>query len=159
MLIIGITVGILGIGLFCWLIFTLTVYALPFFVGLTLGMAVFNAGLGAPGSLLVGVVTGILTLGGGRLAFAFVKSVPLRAAIAAGFAIPAGIAGYHAVLGLSEIGISSLPWREAFAGIGAVVIGCTAWARLTGLAGPLPAVPGGAADKPQSILTVATREN
>jgi hypothetical protein len=159
MFIIGITVGLLGIGLFCWLIFTLTVYALPFFVGLTSGMAAFHAGLGAPGSLLVGIVMGILTLGGGRLAVAFVKSVPLRAAIALAFAIPAGIAGYHAVLGLSEIGISSLPWREAFAGIGAVVIGCTAWARMTGLAGPIPARPGAAAGKPESILTVATREN
>ena len=160
MLIIGITVGILGIGLFCWLVFTLTVYALPFFVGLTSGMAAFHAGLGASGSLLVGIVTGILTLGGGRLAFALVKSVPLRAAIAAGFAIPAGIAGYHAVLGLSEIGISSLAWREAFAWVGAVVIGCTAWARLTGLAGPISARPGGAAEgKSQSVLTMATRGN
>src|SRR5688500_12595013 len=90
MLIIGITLGIFGIGLFCWLIFTLTVYALPFFVGLTSGMAAFHAGLGAPGALLIGIVIGILTLGGGKLAFCLVKSVPLRAAIAAAFAIPAG---------------------------------------------------------------------
>jgi hypothetical protein len=159
MLIIGITASIFGIGLFCWLIFTLSVYALPFFVGLTSGMTAFHAGLGAPGSLLVGVLTGILTLGAGRLAFTFVKSVPLRAAIAAGFAIPAGIAGYHAVLGLSEIGISSLVWREAFAGVGAVVIGCTAWARMTGL-GPIPAQPGGvAAGRSQPVLRAATRRN
>lgn len=158
MLIIGITLGIFGIGLFSWLVFTLTVYALPFFVGLTSGMAAFHAGLGAPGSLLVGIVAGILTLGGGRLAFAVVKSVPLRAAIAAAFAIPAGIAGYHAVLGLSEIGISSLAWREAFAAIGAVAIGCTAWARMTGLAGPIPARPGSAAGaRSHPVLTVATR--
>ena len=158
MLIIGITVSIFGIGLLCWLIFTLTVYALPFFVGLTSGMAAFHAGLGAPGALLIGIVIGILTLGGGKFAFCLVKSVPLRAAIAAAFAIPAGIAGFHAVLGLSEIGISSLAWREAFAGIGAVVIGGTAWARMTGLAGPITARPGGsAAGKSQSALTVATR--
>jgi hypothetical protein len=160
MLIIGITLGVFGIGLFCWLIFALSVYALPFFVGLTFGMAAFHVGLGAPGSLLVGIVIGILTLGGGRLAFALVKSVPVRAAIAAGFAIPAGIAGYHAVLGLSEIGIASLAWREAFAGIGAVVIGCTAWARMTGLAGAVSARPGGAAgSKSQPNLTIATRGN
>jgi hypothetical protein len=159
MLIIGITAGIFGIGLYCWLIFTLTVYALPFFVGLTSGMAAFHAGIGAPGSLLVGLVTGVLTLGGGRLAFTFVKSVSLRAAIAAVFAIPAGVAGYHAVLGLSEIGISSLAWREAFAWIGAVVIGCTAWARMTGWAAPAPASGGVAAGKSPSALTVATRRN
>jgi hypothetical protein len=159
MLIFGITVSIFGIGLLCWLIFTLTVYALPFFVGLTSGMASFHAGFGVPDSLLVGIVTGILTLGGGRLAFALVKSVPLRAAIAAVFAVPAGIAGYHAVLGLSEIGISSLAWREAFAWVGAVVIGCTAWARVTGL-GPIPARPGGAAaGRSQPVLRAATRRN
>jgi hypothetical protein len=159
MLIIGISASIFGIGLLCWLIFTLTVYALPFFVGLTSGLVAFHAGLGATGSLLVGIATGILTLGAGRLAFTFLKSVPVRAAIAAGFAIPAGIAGYHAVLGLSEIGISSLAWREAFAWIGAVVIGCTAWARMTGL-GPIPARPGRvAAGKSPSALTVATRRN
>jgi hypothetical protein len=159
MLIIGITAGIFGIGLFCWLIFTLTVYALPFFVGLTSGMAAFHVGLGALGSLLVGLVTGILTLGAGRLAFALVNSVPLRAAIAAVFAIPAGIAGYHAVLGLSEIGISSLAWREAFAWIAAVAIACTAWARMTGL-GPIPARPGwAAAGKSQPVLRAATRRN
>ena len=160
MLLIGITLSIFGIGLFCWLIFTLTVYALPFFVGLTSGMAAFHAGLDSPGALLIGIVTGLLTLGGGQLAFALVKSDPLRAAIAAGFAIPAGIAGYHAVLGLSQIGIASLAWREVFAGIGAVVIGCTAWARLTGLAGPISARPvGSAAVKSQSVLTAAKRGN
>ena len=127
MLVIGLILSMFGIGLFCWLIFILTVYALPLFVGLTSGMAAFHAGLGAPGALLIGIVTGLLTLGAGRLAFALVNLVPLRAAIAAAFAIPAGIAGYHAVLGLTEIGIASLAWREAFAGIGAVVNHCGSW--------------------------------
>ena len=34
MLVIGLILSGFGIGLFCWLIFTLAVYALPFFVGL-----------------------------------------------------------------------------------------------------------------------------
>ena len=34
MLVIGLILNVFGIGLFCWLIFTLTVYALPFFAGL-----------------------------------------------------------------------------------------------------------------------------
>ena len=160
MLIIGITASIFGIGLFCWLIFTFTIYALPFFVGLTSGVAASNAGLGALGSLLVGIAAGILTLAGGRLAFGSVKSVPLRAAMAAGFAIPAGIAGYHAVFGLSELGISSLAWREVFAGIGAVVIACMAWARMTGWAATISTGSGGAAaGNSQPVLTIATRRN
>jgi hypothetical protein len=32
MLVIGLILSIFGIGLFCWLIFTLAVYALPFFI-------------------------------------------------------------------------------------------------------------------------------
>ena len=39
MLIIGFILSMFGVGLFCWLIFTLAVYALPFFVGLTAAMA------------------------------------------------------------------------------------------------------------------------
>jgi hypothetical protein len=96
MLVIGLILSIFGIGLFCWLIFTLAVYALPFFVGLTAGMAAFHGGAGAIGALLVGIVVGALTLGVGQIAFAVVRPLPLRAAIAAAFAIPAAIAGYHA---------------------------------------------------------------
>ena len=54
MLAIGLILSIFGIGLFCWLIFALAVYALPFFVGLTVGMAAFHSGAGVIGALLVG---------------------------------------------------------------------------------------------------------
>ena len=159
MLVIGLILSIFGIGLFCWLIFALAVYALPFFVGLTAGMAAFHDGAGVLGALLIGVVVGALTLGIGQITFALVKPIPLRAAIAAAFAIPAAIAGYHAVIGLSQIGVPSLFWRETFAWIGAIVIGCTAWARMTVLAEPLPLRPGAAsADESQPVFTAATRE-
>jgi hypothetical protein len=98
MLVIGLILSMFGIGLFCWLIFTLAVYALPFFVGLTAGMAAFHSGAGVIGALLVGIVAGALTLGIGQVAFAVVRPVALRAVIAAAFAVPAAFAGYHAVL-------------------------------------------------------------
>jgi hypothetical protein len=159
MLVIGLILSMFGIGLFCWLIFTLAVYALPFFVGLTAGMAAFHGGAGVVGALLVGIVACALTLGVGQIAFAVVRPLPLRAAIAAAFAIPAAIAGYHAVLGLSQIGMPSLIWREIFAWIGAIIIGGTAWARLTVFAEPLPLRPGGAPqNEPQPLLTAATHE-
>ncbi len=159
MLVIGLILSMFGIGLFCWLIFTLAVYALPFFVGLTAGMAAFHGGAGVIGALLVGVVAGALTLGVGQIAFAVVRPLPLRAAIAAAFAIPAAIAGYHAVLGLSQIGVPSLIWREVFAWIGAIFIGGTAWARMTVFAEPLPMRPSGASQaEPQPLLTAVTHE-
>jgi hypothetical protein len=92
MLVLGIILGIFGVGLFCWVIFVLAVYALPFFEGLTAGMAAFHSGAGVLGALLVGIVVGALTLGLGHIAFALVKPIPLRAAIAAAFAVPAAIA-------------------------------------------------------------------
>jgi hypothetical protein len=159
MLVIGLILSIFGIGLFCWLIFTLAVYALPFFVGLTAGMAAFHGGAGVIGALLVGIVAGALTLGVGQIAFAVARPLPLRAAIAAAFAVPAAIAGYHAVLGLSQIGVPSLLWREVFAWTGAIFIGGTAWTRMTVFAEPLPLRPGGASqNEPQPLLTAATRE-
>jgi hypothetical protein len=55
MLALGLILTFSGIGLMCWLIFTLTVYALPFFVGLTAGMAALHNGAGILGALLVGL--------------------------------------------------------------------------------------------------------
>jgi hypothetical protein len=122
-------------------------------------MAAFHGGAGVLGALLVGIVAGALTLAIGQIAFAVVRPLPVRAAIAAAFAIPAAIAGYHAVLGLSQIGVPSLLWREVFAWIGAVFIGGTAWARMTVFAEPLPLRLGGAAQEgPQPALTTATRQ-
>jgi hypothetical protein len=159
MFVIGLILSMSGIGLFCWLIFTLAVYALPFFVGLTAGSAAFLGGAGVIGALLVGIVAGALTLAIGQIAFAVVRPPILRAAIAAAFAVPAAIAGYHAVLGLSQIGVPSLIWREVFAWIGAIVIGGTAWARMAALVEPLPLRPGAALqNQPQPALAAATRE-
>ena len=47
-----------GIGLFCWLIFTLAVYALPFFVAVNAGMSAFHSGAGILGAPLVGIAAG-----------------------------------------------------------------------------------------------------
>lgn len=37
MIILGILLSIAAIGFFCWLLFTLAVFALPFFVGMSVG--------------------------------------------------------------------------------------------------------------------------
>ncbi len=159
MLVIELILSMFGIGLLCCLIFTLAVYALPFFVGLTAGMAAFHSGAGVLGALLVSVVTGAVTLAIGQIAFAVVRAPVLRAVIAAAFAIPAAIAGYHAVLGLSQIGVPSLFWREVFASIGALFIGGTAWARMTAFAEPVPLAPGGASQNPTpAVLAGAARQ-
>jgi hypothetical protein len=141
MLVIGLVLGLFGIGLFCRLIFTLSVDALPFFVALNAGIAALHSGAGVLGGLLAGVIAGVLTLAIVQLAFATLRPITLRAVIAAVFAIPAALAGYHAVLGLTQIFVPSFLWHEVIAWAGAVIVGCMAWARMTILAEPLPLKP------------------
>ena len=145
-------------ALFCWLIFALAVYAVPFFVAVSIGMLTFHSGAGVIGALLVGIFAGASTLVMGQTAFAMTRSTILRAAIGAVFAVPAAIAGYHVVLAMSQIGVPSLAWREVFACLGAVSVGATAWMRLTLFAEPHPLVPSGAVGSGlQASFTAATR--
>jgi hypothetical protein len=136
MLVTGVIFGFVALGFSCWLLFALAVNALPFFVGVTAGLAGYQSGLGAIGAINVGLVAGAVTLAAGQSAFVVTQSPPMRAAIALLFAAPATVAGYHATLGLAHIGASSHRWQEVFAFIGAVVVGGTAWARMTSLAQP-----------------------
>ena len=131
MLALGLLLNFAGIGLFCWLIFTLAVYALPFFVGLYVFMLALHGGAGILGAPLAGIAAGGMTLAIGQTVFAMTPSVIIRAIIAALFAVPATLAGYQVVFATSQIGVPSLAWREIFACLGAVFIGGTAWTRLT----------------------------
>jgi hypothetical protein len=131
MMIVDIVLNVVGIGFFCWLLFTLAVYALPFFASTTAGLAAFHSGSGVVGALIVGVLAGGATLAIGQIVFATVRMPLLRAVIGLLYAVPATIAGYHASLGLAHIGVPSEGWREAFAVVGAVLIGGIAWARMS----------------------------
>jgi hypothetical protein len=158
MVIIGLILGAFGIGFLCWALFALAVYALPCFAGVTAGLAAFHSGAGVIGAIVVGVVASALTLAAGQTVFAASRSPFIRAAIALLFAAPAAIAGYSATLGLAQIGVPSAGWREAFAVIGAILVGGTAWARMTLLADPLPTgrpLPPGSA---RPLLTAPTKE-
>lgn len=159
MLAIGLVLNTLGIGLFCWAIFALAVYALPFFVALSIGMTAFQNGAGVVGALLIGTAGGALTLALSQAAVAITRSLTLRIAIATVFAVPAAVAGYRVAFALAQIGAPSLAWREIFACLGAVCVGGTAWTRLTVLAEPGPFELAGALENPsQPILPAATRE-
>ena len=158
MLGIGLILNALGIGLFCWLIFELTVYALPFFVAVTAGMMAWHSGAGIVGTLLAGFATAALTLAIGQLTFALARPMILRGMVASVFAIPAAVAGYHLIYDLSQFGAPSLLWRGIYACIGAVFIAATAWTRITILAPPRPEPGRAGRNKPQPVPTTVTRE-
>lgn len=136
MIFIGIVVSVAAIGFFCWLLFTLAVFALPFFVGVTAGMWAYDTGAGRLGAIAVGVVAGALTFGIGQLLLVFVRPLWARIAIALAFAAPATIAGYHATHGIVKHTMPSESWQVAFSVIGAVAIGVTALMRLTAMTTP-----------------------
>ena len=120
-------------------------------------MMAFHGGAGIFGAPLVGIAAGAVTLAIGQTAFAVTRSLIFRALIAAAFAIPAAVAGYHVVLVMAQIGIPSLAWREVFAWLGAALIGGAAWTRLTVFTAPQP--PGGAVgNSSQPVLTAVARE-
>ncbi len=72
----------------------------------------------------------------GQIAFVTIRAVPIRLAIGALCAFPAGVAGFHAAKGLSQTGGAGKTWTVVFASIAAVVMGLTAWARIAVLSGP-----------------------
>jgi hypothetical protein len=159
MLALGLLLNFAGIGLFCWLIFTLAVHALPFFVALNVFMMALHGGAGILGAPLVGIAAGGMTLAIGQTAFAMTRSVITRAIVAALFAVPAALAGYQVVFAMSQLGVPSLAWRETFACLGAVFIGGTAWTRLTIFTETRPLdLDTAVGSDPQPVLTAAVHK-
>jgi len=138
MLIIGILLNIVGLGIFCWALFALATHALPFFVGLTVGIYSFQVGAGPFGAIVVGFVAGSTTLVAGRFAFSVARSPIVRLVVGLLFALPAACAGYDVTLAFAQISVPSEWWREAFAVLGAITVGSTAWARMSMVSNPTP---------------------
>jgi len=127
---IGIVLGVFGGGFFCWLLFTLAVYALPFLAGLTIGLAAFHGGSGFLGALVVGLFVGVTTLVLGQIVFATVRTPLIRLLIGLIYAAPATVAGYQLCFALAGIGEPAGVWQHLFAAAGAVAVGLTAFARM-----------------------------
>jgi hypothetical protein len=73
------------IGLLCWLVFTLAVYALPLFVGATVGIWVHGSGAGAVGGFILGVLVAGAIATILQLIFAFARPMWIRLIVAALF--------------------------------------------------------------------------
>ncbi len=128
---LAIVLGVFGLGFFCWLLFTLAIYALPFVAGLTAGLAAFDSGGGVVGALIVGFLAGGATLALGQMAFATTRTPLIRTIIGLLYAVPATVAGYQLSLALAGMGMSAGGWQTAFAVVGAVLSGVTAFSRMT----------------------------
>ncbi|MBX9650497.1 MAG: hypothetical protein K2X57_25980 [Xanthobacteraceae bacterium] len=139
MIFVGILLSIAAIGFLCWLLFTLAVFALPFFAGVTAGTWAYGTGAGWLGALVVGFVATGLTFGIGQLLLATVRPTWARLLVAAAFVAPAVVAGFHATHGIVKHTMPSETWQVVFSVIGAVAVGIVAFTRITGMAASGPA--------------------
>ncbi|MGJ8530801.1 MAG: hypothetical protein ACSHYC_01370 [Alphaproteobacteria bacterium] len=126
------------IGFLCWLVFTLAVYALPLFVGVTAGMWAHDSGAGIVGSIIVGALVAGAVAIIGQLIFAFARPLWIRLVVAILFAGPAAVAGYAATHGIAKHLMPSEGWQMTFSIIGAIAVGVTALFRMAGAAPPEP---------------------
>ena len=130
MAIIGLAFSIFGLGAVCWLMFSLAVYALPFFIGMTIALAALHGGAGIVVAFAAGATSAGIALALGRIAFTTTRAPWIRTLIGMLYAVPAALAGYHLSLGLAKLGMTGDGWREAFALGGAILIGITALSRM-----------------------------
>ncbi len=107
MIIIGVLLNIVGLGVFCWALFTLAIYSLPFFVGMTAAIYTYQTGTGPFGAIVAGFVARGFAFVLGQYAFSAARTPIVRLVIGLLFAVPAARAGYDATLALSHIGIPS----------------------------------------------------
>jgi len=134
MIILAILASLAAIGLLCWLLFTLAVFALPAFVGVTAGAWAHGTGAGITGAVLVGVVAVAVTLATGHLLITFVRPMWLKLIVAIAFVSPAAIAGFHATHGIVKHLMPSEGWQVTFSVIGAIAVSITAFIRIAGMA-------------------------
>lgn len=130
-------------ALIAWLIFNLSAYSLPFFVGVTAASYAYGNGAGLVGAGIVGLIAGALICALGQTAFSMARSAITRGLLAALFAVPATVAGYYSTAGIVEVCVPGHGWRLAFSVAGAAVTGVIAYMRLAEFA-PLRPERGGA---------------
>ena len=134
MMFLGIFLSFAAVGFFCWLIFTLAIFALPFYAGLSVFLWCYGAEFGWFLSFLLGAFAAGLTLAVGQALFELVRPVWARLAIALAFVAPAAVAGYHVALGILRLTIPSEPFQIGLAIIGAMLVGGAAFSQMAGMA-------------------------
>lgn len=132
-MIIAIATIALLIGLLSILAYWLAIYALPFMIGLAVARFAYETGAGPVGAGVAGLLAAVGSMVLLILALAVLKSSLLRLTMVFIFIIPAMIAGYALVNGLTHELVPSAIWRQVFGIAGGILIGLSALARLTAI--------------------------
>jgi hypothetical protein len=116
------------VGILCVVAYTLATYALP----LMLGFAAARFGSGLIGASFIGLIAAVAAFAVFAVLFATLRSPILRLIVALVFAVPAAIAGYALVHGVTYEAIPSAIWRQIFCFGGGALVGLSALMRLAG---------------------------
>lgn len=124
--------AVFGLVSICWAMFNLAVYAVPFWIGLASGVYLYDSGQGLLVSLAAGLFLGTATVVVGEIVFVSIRSTLIRGLFGLLYAVPAGVAGFHAAKGLSDLGGAGETTATVLSWIGAALVGVTAWVRIVG---------------------------
>ncbi len=113
-----------------WLLASLAIYALPFWLGLGAGTFAHQSGAGLIGAIIVGVIVAALTWGIGQGLFESLRSGRSRGLAAFLFAGPAAVAGFLAARGILTHSIDTDPWLLGLSTLFALASGFICWTRL-----------------------------
>jgi len=122
--------GVAAIVLLCIAAYTLATYTLPFMLGLTAARFAYHTGSGLIGAGFVGLLAGAVAFGVLVFLFETLRPPILRLAVALVFAVPAVIAGYALIHGITRDAVPSEIWRQIFCVIGGLVVGVSALLKL-----------------------------
>src|SRR5260370_6193787 len=114
MIAFGIALNLVGLGVFCWLLFTLAIYALPFFVGVAAGLCAYHTGAGPLGAITLALLAGGGALPAAQIVVANGRPPFVLFVLSLLFAGPAALPGLFPAQGLTPLTRSSPPMSPIF---------------------------------------------
>jgi hypothetical protein len=126
-MLIGFALVIVAVFLCCALLFRLSVHALPLFVAFAAASVTYRADRGTVAALLAATLAAVATIALAQIALGLARSHLARAAIGLIFALPAALAGYHAVHGTALATMPASSMQISVSLLGAGVIAAASW--------------------------------
>lgn len=125
--------AISGTILLCILAWNFAIYALPFMVGLTAFQWAYAAEAGLLLSGLAALAGALLSIGAVIAVLGFARNPFLRLAALGVFAVPAAIAGYALVFGVTKNLVDSSVLLNMLGAVGGLVVGIGAMVNLNAI--------------------------
>ncbi len=125
--------AISGTILLCVLAWNFAIYALPVMVAITAFQWAYGAGAGLLLSGLAALAGALLSIGAVIAVLGFARNPVLRLAALGVFAVPAAIAGYALIFGVTKNLVDSTLLLNSLGAIGGLVVGVAAMVNLNAL--------------------------